>query len=228
MFEILLIDLDDTILDFHMQEAVAIRKTLRFAGIEPTDDICQRYSQINDAHWKRLEKGEITRTQVLHGRFEVLFRELGVERQTDPIVATYGEYLSQGHYLLPGAMDAVKALSKKYRLFLVSNGTTVVQMRRLESAGLPSFFEKVFISQEVGFNKPAKGFFDYCFARIPDFSPEKALIIGDSLSSDILGGQNAGIKTCWINPKHKECTLETKPNYELESLSQLEKLLETI
>lgn len=228
MFEILLLDLDDTILDFHMQEAVAIRKTLAGAGIDPTDAVCQRYSQINIEHWKRLEKGEITRSQVLHGRFEVLFKELGVEQASAPIVAAYTENLSQGHYFLPGAFEAVQALSRKCRLFLVSNGTTSVQMRRLESAGLLPWFEGLFISQDVGVNKPGKGFFDYCFSHIPGFVPEKTMIVGDSLSSDILGGQNAGIATCWINPKHKQCTLETKPSYELESITQLESLLETI
>ena len=228
MFEILLLDLDDTILDFHMQEAVAIRKTLETAGIDPTDATCERYSQINDMHWKMLERGEITREQVLHGRFQVLFAELGVQRDTIPVVANYSHNLSEGHYFLPGALEAVQALQKQYRLFLVSNGTAVVQYKRIRNAALEPYFEEIFISQDVGFNKPAKGFFDYCFARIKDFDPEKTLIVGDSLSSDILGGQNAGIKTCWLNPKHKNCTLEKAPDYELENITQLEALLKTL
>lgn len=228
MYSILLLDLDDTILDFHMQEHMTIRKTLTAAGIRPTEAVCTRYSQINDAHWKRLEKGEITRDQVLRGRFEVLFQELGLEKDATPTALSYMENLAEGHYFLPGAFEAVQALHQKYRLFLVSNGTASVQRRRLKSAGLEPYFEAVFISQDVGINKPARGFFDYCFAQIPDFAPEKALIVGDSLSSDIRGGQNAGIDTCWINPKHKECTLAQKPNYELEALSQLESLLEVL
>jgi len=228
MDKILLIDLDDTILDFHMQEYMAIRKTLSDAGIEPTEAVCTRYSQINDLHWKRLEKGEITRDQVLHGRFRMLFEELGIAESSEKTALAYMENLSEGHYFLPGAKEAVASLSKKYRLFLVSNGTASVQEKRLQSAGLNPYFEGVFISQNVGVNKPAKGYFDYCFARIPYFDPRKTMIVGDSLSSDILGGQNAGIKTCWINPKHKECTLAQKPNYELEALSQLESLLEAL
>ena len=126
MYEFLLIDLDDTILDFHMQEKVAIEKTLSEAGISPTPEACTLYSQINDAHWKRLEKGEITREQVLYGRFEVLFATLGITADAKATANAYKENLGQGHYFLPGAEEAVKALQKKYRLYLVSNGTTSV------------------------------------------------------------------------------------------------------
>lgn len=226
MFEFLLIDLDDTILDFKMQEKVAIRKTLAGAGIDPTDQVCALYSQINDAHWKRLEKGEITRQQVLLGRFETLFEQLGVTGDAMQTKTAYESNLSDGHYFLPGAEDALKSLSKKYRLFLVSNGTTHVQEKRLASAGIVKYFEQIFISQNVGINKPAKGYFDYCFARIPGFDPVKAIIVGDSLSSDILGGKNAGIATCWVNPGHKPVNPDICPDYQIESLSQLEALLE--
>ena len=226
MFEFLLIDLDDTILDFKMQERVAIRKTLKGVGIDPTDEVCSLYSRINDAHWKRLEKGEITRQQVLLGRFQVLFEQLSVDADPAQTKTAYEENLSDGHYFLPGAEKALESLSKKYRLFLVSNGTTHVQEKRLKSAGIGKFFEDIFISQNVGINKPNKGYFDYCFERIPGFCGKQALIVGDSLSSDILGGKNAGIATCWVNPAHKEAPAELQPDYEIESLSQLEGLLE--
>lgn len=228
MYEILLIDLDDTILDFKKQEHVAIERTLSGVGIEPTGQICQLYSQINDAHWKRLEKGEITRQQVLHGRFEVLFAELGVQGDAVATAQAYMEHLSQGHYYLPGAEETVAQLSKSYRLFLASNGTASVQLRRIANANLERWFEGVFISQNVGVNKPAKGYFDYCFAHIPGFDREKTMIVGDSLSSDIRGGQNAGITTCWINPEGKPCTLERAPDYQLQSLSRLPGLLKNL
>lgn len=228
MFEILLIDLDDTILDFKMQEYVAIRRTLQDAGLDPTDAVCALYSRINDQHWKRLEKGEITRDEVLYGRFRVLFGELGI--QADPVQTSrnYMENLADGHYFLPGALEAVRSLSQNYRLYLASNGTSSVQRRRIESAGLERYVQDIFISQDVGVNKPGKGYFDYCFAHIPDFAQEKTLMVGDSLSSDILGGQNAGIATCWVAPKEKVCTLEKQPDYRIESLSQLESLLQTV
>ena len=228
MFDILLLDLDDTILDFHMQEKVAIEKTLAGAGIDPTPENCELYSRINDSFWKRLEKGEVTRQQILYGRFRELFCQLGIEKDSTETALAYMGNLSEGHYFLPGAREAVVSLSKRYRLFLVSNGTTCVQEKRLASAGIVPYFEGVFISQNIGVNKPAKGFFDYCFAHIPGFDPARALIVGDSLSSDILGGINAGIATCWVNPKHKQADPERTPDYEIESITQLEALLRTL
>ena len=225
MVEFLLLDLDDTILDFQKGEEYGLRKTLQEAGIKPTEAICQRYSQINKEYWKRLELGEVTREQVMLGRFQSLYNELGVD--ADPAVssASYMDNMSSVHFFLPGAEEAVKALQKKYRLFLVSNGTASAQHRRLTSAGLYPYFERVFISQEIGCNKPALEFFDRCFAQIPDFDPKKAIIVGDSLSSDIQGGINAGILTCWVNPKHKTAPETRKPNFEIESITQLEALL---
>lgn len=228
MLEFLFIDLDDTILDFKMQEDVAIVKTLKAAGIEPTEEICQRYSRINKEHWARMEEGEIDRNQVLFGRFQVLFAELGVDADWKEAALAYMENLSEGHYFLPGAEAAVQSLSKKYRLFLASNGTAKVQEKRIASAGIASYFENIFISQNIGINKPDKGFFDYCFARIPGFDPKKAMIVGDSPSSDMTGGQNAGIATCWVNPKHRKYSRDILPDYEIEALSQLEELLETL
>lgn len=225
MYEILLIDLDDTIFDFKKQEYVAIRKTLRDAGLEPTEAVCARYSQINDWHWKQLEKGVITRDEVLHGRFRVLFQEMGIQSDPRQTALNYMENLGEGHYYLPGAEEAIRSLGRKYRVFLASNGTASVQNRRIQSAGLQNLVEGIFISQDIGVNKPAKGYFDYCFAHIPGFDITKTLMVGDSLSSDILGGQNAGLPTCWVAPKEKICTLEKQPTYRIESIRELEALL---
>ena len=228
MIEFLLLDLDDTILDFLKSEDYGIRKTLGDAGVEPTDAVCARYSQINKGFWKRLELGEVTRDELNVGRFHQLFEELGVVADAAGCAAVYMENLSSVHFFLPGAEEAVKRLHQKYRLFIVSNGTASTQQRRLTGANLYPYFEQVFISEIVGVNKPDKLFFDRCFAQIPGFDPEKALIVGDSLSSDIRGGKNAGIRTCWVNPAHKTAPEETRPDYEIEALSQLETLLETI
>ena len=119
------------------------------------------------------------------------------------------------------------ALSKKYRLFLASNGTASVQKGRMTSANLYRFFETVFVSQEIGHNKPSRAYFDACFATIADFDPARAMIVGDSLSSDIQGGINAGIRTVWVNPAHAPCG-DIRPDYEIEALYQLEALLEKI
>ena len=227
MIEFLFLDLDDTILDFKKAEYIAIGKTIQDFGVEPTEAIRHRYHAINKWHWEQLELGKLTRPEVLESRFKVLFRELGVEVDAYACARTYEKNLSIGHYFLPGAEEALEALSKKYRLFLASNGTASVQKGRMTSANLYRFFEKVFVSQEIGHNKPSKAYFDACFAQIPGFDRTKAMMVGDSLSSDIKGGINAGIATVWVNPSHGDCG-DIRPNYQIEALSQLEELLESL
>lgn len=228
MIEFLFLDLDDTILDFHKAERIAIHKTLGELGLEPTEEVLGRYHLINKAHWEMLERGDLTRAEVQWKRFDALFREFGVEADPHMAARRYMENLSVGHYFLPGAEETVKELHKKYRLFLASNGTASVQKGRMTSANLYRFFEKVFVSQEIGHNKPALAYFDACFRQIPDFDPGKAMIVGDSLTSDMKGGNNAGIKTCWVNPGHAPRNPEIRIDYEIETLAQLPGLLETL
>ena len=228
MVEFLFLDLDDTILDFHKAERVALSKTIRAFGLEPTEEVLNRYHIINKWHWEQLELGKMTRAQVLENRFGVLFSELGITVDQAACARAYMENLSVGHYFLPGAEEAVERLSKKYRLFLASNGTASVQHGRLTSANLYRFFEKVFVSQEIGHNKPAKAYFDGCFARIPNFDPARALMVGDSLTSDILGGIQAGIRTVWVNSQGKTARPDIRPDYEIRSITELEALLEQL
>ncbi len=227
MIKFLFLDLDDTILDFHKAERVAIGKTIRAFGAEPTEEVLGRYHEINKWHWEQLELGNMTREEILPGRFAMLFRELGMVVDAALCAKAYEQNLSQGHWFLPGAEEAVERLSKKYELYLASNGTAVVQQGRMTSANLYRFFREVFVSQDMGHNKPSKAYFDACFARIPGFERDKAIMVGDSLSSDIQGGINAGIRTVWINPEHKRAG-KVRPDYEIEYLSQLEELLETL
>ena len=228
MFEFLFLDLDDTILDFQKAEHVALSKTLRGFGLEPTETVLKRYNLINKAHWEALERKELTREQVLLGRFQVLFEEMGISAEPVKVARAYEHNLSIGHWFLPGAEEAVARLSRKYKLYLTSNGTASVQKGRMTSANLYRFFQEVFVSQEIGANKPAPEYFERCFARIPGFDKSKAIIVGDSLTSDILGGQNAGIATCWVNPHHKEGRADIRVDFEIEALSQLEQLLENL
>lgn len=227
MIEFLFLDLDDTILDFHKAERIALSKTIRDFGIEPAEDVLRLYHEINRWHWEQLEKGALTREEVLVNRFGVLFERLGKNVDAHDCARAYEKNLSVGHWFLPGAEEAVDRLHKKYRLFLASNGTAVVQKGRMTSANLYRFFETVFVSQEIGHNKPSKAYFDACFAAIPGFDPARAMMVGDSLSSDIQGGINAGIRTVWVNPDHKDCG-RIRPDYEIEALHQLEALLDDI
>jgi 2-haloacid dehalogenase len=228
MIRNVLFDLDDTLFDFHKAEKIALTKTLVHFGIDPTEETLALYSTINAAHWKRLELGEISREEVKVGRYRELFKTIGVE--CDPVKATayYESMLAIGHYFMPGAPELLEELYRKYRLYIVSNGTAKVQEGRIGSSGIAKYMDGIFISQILGANKPDKQFFDICFAEIPDFSLSETVIIGDSLSSDIKGGINAGITTVWFNPKGIENDNNIKPDYTIKELSEVPGLLSQI
>ncbi len=228
MIRNVLFDLDDTLFDFHKAEKIALTKTLVHFGIDPTEETLALYSTINAAHWKRLELGEISREEVKVGRYRELFEAIGVE--CDPVKATayYESMLAIGHYFMPGAPELLEELYRKYRLYIVSNGTAKVQEGRIGSSGIAKYMDGIFISQILGANKPDKQFFDICFAEIPDFSLSETVIIGDSLSSDIKGGINAGITTVWFNPKGIENDSDIKPDYTIKELSEVPGLLSQI
>ena len=228
MIRNVLFDLDDTLFDFHKAEKIALTKTLVHFGIDPTEETLALYSTINAAHWKRLELGEISREEVKVGRYRELFKTIGVE--CDPVKATayYESMLAIGHYFMPGAPELLGELYRKYRLYIVSNGTAKVQEGRIGSSGIAKYMDGIFISQILGANKPDKQFFDVCFAEIPDFSLSETVIIGDSLSSDIKGGINAGITTVWFNPKGIENNNDIKPDYTIKELSEVPGLLSQI
>ncbi len=227
MIKFLFLDIDDTILDFGATERKSISRLLEALGVIPTEEIIHRYHVINLEHWKRLERGEITREQI-NNRFDVLFSELGMTVSTTRCEELYRQFLSEGTDAIPGALDAVDVLRQKYRLFAASNGTASVQAGRLRRTGLGARFEQVFVSEEIGANKPSPEFFARAFARIPDFDPAQAMMVGDSLTSDILGGINAGIRTCWVNPGHKKGREDIRPDYEIKTLAQLPALLENL
>ena len=228
MIRNVLFDLDDTLFDFRKAEKIALTKTLMHFGIDPTEETLALYSTINAAHWKRLELGEISREEVKVGRYRELFKTIGVE--CDPVKATayYESMLAIGHYFMPGAPELLEELYGKYRLYIVSNGTAKVQEGRIGSSGIKKYMDGIFISQILGANKPDKQFFDICFSEIPDFSLSETVIIGDSLSSDIKGGINAGIITVWFNPKGIENDNDIKPDYTIKELSEVPGLLSQI
>lgn len=228
MIDVVFFDADDTLLDFRRSEAAAIAKTLAQLEIEPDEGVIALYSAINAEHWRMLERGEITRAKLQTRRFDMLFDRLGLERDSHFTQSIYENFLAEGFYLMPGAVELLESLSAKYRLYLLSNGAVKIQASRLEGSGIKKYFRDIFVSQSIGYNKPSRELFEYCFERIPDFSQENAIIVGDSLSSDIQGGINAGIHTCWFNPKRLPLIGEIKPEFEISELSELPELLEKL
>lgn len=225
MIKNVLLDLDDTLLDFHRAEAEAIRHTLGEIGIEPTDDAVGMYSRINRSCWAKLETGEYTREEVLHRRFDILFETLGVTGDSHATQRLYEHRLSLGAYYLDGAEELLNELCGRYRLYLATNGIVNVQARRIRDSGIGKYFDGIFVSEKIGYNKPDKRFFDSAFKDIPDFKHEETVIIGDTLTSDIQGGINAGIKTVFFNPKGVKNDTGITPDYEISSLGELAELL---
>ena len=229
MIKYVFLDIDDTLLDFGKAEAAAIKKTFDRIGVPSSPEVIALYSRINDEHWAMLERGELTREQVLVKRFDALFAELGIKNVPSEMAqASYEYLLGIGHYFVDDAPELLQALKDKYELYIVSNGTAKVQEGRIGSSGIAKYMDGIFISQILGANKPDKQFFDTCFAEIPDFSLSETVIIGDSLSSDIKGGINAGITTVWFNPKGIENDSDIKPDYTIKELSEVPGLLSQI
>lgn len=227
-YEFLLIDLDETIFDFKMAEKMSLGRTIRAFGLEPTEEVISRYKEINRRLWARLELEEVTHQQVLEDRFGNLFASYGLEVDKAACSRAYGDGLSERHYWLPGAEEALRKLQGKYRLFIASNGTASVQRKRMDSADLYRYFEDIFVSQELGAEKPSPIFFEGAFARIPGFDRSRAMIVGDRLSSDIRGGNNAGIATCWVNAHGEQRDPQIRVDHEIKSLAELPELLEKL
>lgn len=226
MFEFIFFDLDDTILDFHAAERVAYAKALAEHGIERTQALLDRYHVINLAWWEKMDRGEVDRDTLLVERHRELFAELGIAADPEAFEASYRKWLGVGHWFLPEAVETLEYLKEKgYRLFIASNGVVDTQYSRLESAGIGHFFEGIFISEELGFHKPEPAYFEACFARIPDFDPARAVLIGDSLTSDIRGAKNAGIASIWLNRNGRTAPAELQPDHEIRELPALRGIL---
>ncbi|MBQ1186861.1 MAG: YjjG family noncanonical pyrimidine nucleotidase [Clostridia bacterium] len=200
----LLFDADETLLDFPAAEKAALGKVCEKFGIEFSEEIRATFSRINLALWKQLEKGLITRDLIRIRRFEQFAEHFGIKADASEMAVYYVECLSTFAILLDGAEELCKTLSENYELYIITNGIGTVQQQRLAKSGLLPYFKGVFISEEVGSQKPQKKFFDHVLTHINEKDKNKICVVGDSMSSDILGGINAGLDTCFFNPWGRE------------------------
>ena len=204
-YEILLFDADHTLFDFQTSEYFALRDALASLGLPYSDEHIERYSEINVKYWKMLERGEIDKTSLRLARFEEFCDFYGFDRGLASTLAdTYMENLSHNAHLLEGALEMIERLSKKYRLFIITNGVKSTQDGRFGISPITKYFEKIFISEVIGAEKPSEKFFSAVERDIDGFDTGKALVIGDSLSSDIGGAINYGLDCIWFNPRGKE------------------------
>lgn len=220
----LLLDLDNTLLDFSKAEFFAASELFKRYGLPHSQADIKLYSKISLSYWKKFENGEIEKNEIFENRFKDYCKVFNKEKDTAKMATDYFSLLSEGHFTIDGALDILEYLKNKgYKLYAATNGVAITQYKRFKESGLSPFFEGIFISEETGFQKPAKEYYDYILNHIPEKDKSKILNIGDSQSSDILGGINSGIDTCWYNPKSEEPRYFSK--FEIKNLSELKKIL---
>lgn len=225
MIDTILWDIDGTLMDFKASEKKAIKKAFSDFSINITDEEIKLYSEINDSCWKRMEKGEITRERVFSLRFEEFFQKVDYSCDIEKLNENYLTYLGSMFVIQDNSYEILKSLKGKVRQYIVTNGHVKPQTMKIKASGFIDFIDGVFISGEIGHQKPSKEFFHHCFSKIGDIDKESTIIIGDSLSSDIKGGNNAGIKTCWYNPEGLKNETDLKIDYEIKSLSEVYEIL---
>lgn len=223
MYKYLLWDIDGTVLDFLAAEKCAIRALFEKYGFgECTDDMIKLYSGINTKYWQKLERNELSKAEILIGRFREFFRIVGVD-------VSFAESFNQDYQLALGdyvsfidkAEEILLSQKGKYTLVAVTNGTRLAQEKKLRLSGLDKVFDSIFISEIVGFEKPNREFFDHVFEKVGIRDKSEVLMIGDSLSGDMNGGYMAGIDTCWFNPTHQQNTLGIPITYEIDDLTKI-------
>ena len=223
MIKVILWDIDGTLLNFEEAEKHAIRACFAQFGLgECTDSMLADYSAINRVFWQKLERGELSKPEILVGRFATFFEKYGLDVSCAPAFNTqYQLALGDTVCFNPNGLEVVTALKGQIRQYAVTNGTKVAQQRKLQRSGLDRLLDGIFISEDLGIEKPGIGFFHRVWEQIGQFEPTEVLIIGDSLTSDIQGGNNAGILCCWFNPEGKENTNQLRVDYEIKDLGQV-------
>lgn len=221
MYTTVLWDLDNTLLDFSATEKYAFDTCLAGVGITPSDRLLSSYSKINLSFWKKLERGEITREELLNQRFVSFFASEHISGIDIPLFRdTYQSLLGSVCYYLDDCLSLCRKLHRTHRQYIVTNGVASTQRNRLKLSHLEDVMDGIFISEELHCDKPSPEFFQKSFSLIPGFRKEETLIVGDSLTSDIQGGRNAGIACCWYNPE-KQPMPSPAPDYIIGNLWEL-------
>ena len=221
-YKFLFFDLDHTLLDFDAAEDIALSQLLKEEGVVDIQAYKDYYVPMNKALWKDLEQKKITKAELINTRFAKLFAHFVIEKDGAYLAERYQFFLSKQGQTFPGVEDLLKKLiSKGYELYAATNGITYIKTGRFEQSVIAPYFKEIFISEQLHTQKPDAEFYEKIGARIPNFDKNQTLMIGDSLSADIQGGNNAGIDTIWYNPHHLENKTQAQPTYEVDSYQAL-------
>lgn len=202
MYQIYLLDIDNTLLDFDATEIKSFRTLLNSYEISYEEELFTQYKKINKNFWALLEQGKVDKDTVRTGRFIEFFGSLNLSYDAEEAERRYQSYLSDGADMMPNAKETLVNLKQAgKKIYSASNGVYETQVKRLKTAGLYDYFEEMFVSEKIGFEKPDRSFFDYCFDHIKNFDQGKTIMVGDSLTSDIQGAINSGIDSCFYDPK---------------------------
>lgn len=226
IFELLLFDIDGTLFDYNKSEKSALSDTYnRFEIAESLETFLTLYKEENSRIWREFENNQISAEELKAERFKRLFERIKININPRRFSEEYLDNLSQKTFLIDGAEELLKTLHKDFILVLITNGLTQVQKRRLSLSNLEKYFQSVIISEEVGSAKPDNGIFDAALDSVNHTNKKSTIIIGDSLNSDILGGINYGISTCWYNPTLLDIPENIKPDYIIKNLIEIKNII---
>lgn len=221
MYRIFLLDIDNTLLDFDAAEKRGFRKVIESYDIVYDSEMLNQYKKINRNLWNLLEQGKIEKEEVLNTRFGEFFRLYHIEASGIEAESRFRNHLGESSDLIPNAKETLQQLKKQgKRLYSASNGVYDTQIKRLINSGIHDLFDGMFISEQVGYEKPALPFYEHCFNNIPGFEKEKTIMVGDSISSDIQGAINAGIDSCLLSRFEN-----LSPSYATHTIKDISELL---
>ena len=221
----ILFDADGTLLDFERAEAVALSETLIHFSLPDTEENRRQYSAANLEQWALLEQKAVTRAQLKLNRFANFCARIGATRNAADMAEFYEEALSKKNFLIEGVLETCQILAQHCDLYIITNGFIRIQNGRFSNSPITPLMKRLFISEEIGVEKPDVGFFDWVAREIPDFDKRTALVVGDRIQSDIEGGIGAGIDTCWYNPARTPSPVGLPITYTITELSQLQDII---
>lgn len=225
MIKAVLIDVDNTLLDFNKCAASSIKAGFEKYGIEYNDGVFPVFERVNDSLWLRIEQKTLTIDELHKIRWNMIFNELGIDRNGSEFELLFVENIHESCIPVDGALDLVKYLSEKYIVCVASNASYNQQKNRLTKAGMFEYFKELFVSKEIGFPKPTKEYFDICLSKLSPITKDETIMIGDSLSADIEGGVKYGMKTCWYNHNNEKIPPDLKADFTVSKLSEIKNIL---